>query len=371
MTAIAVTNTNIVFSPGNWFSNGGGSYLSNNITTGSTYALSNNPGAYFNTIINVTGSGSFVVNLDCSILAGISASSAPVVAWSIDGNTFSTQLLATATTSITLASGLSSGQHTINFYFMSIDLTYAVSNGDRWSNPTTDFFGVKITGFTIDSASNLIAPAALPFKAIWFGDSSLEGAGNIASGAQDAGQTYGYISQYGLSAEIGIVGFSSQGYSDVGFGNVPGLYNSTLANSAWPFYYAGASRTGQPLDWVICTMGINGGAPSATVQGWITQVRSVYPTVKIFACQPWVADNLPGVAGDIQAGVTAYKAANPADQAVYYIGLPTVPLPNTAYWTTYLYHPNLQGDSVFGQGFTGQILDAIGANRIGGGGAYS
>lgn len=367
---VPVTNAAILWSPGNWYSNGSGSFQPNNVLPSSTYALSNTPGAYFRTVINSTGSGLIAVTIDTTILTGITAGSTPVIAYSIDTNAWTTvQLTASsAPTTINLVTGLSAGAHTLELYFMAVDLTSTTSMGDRWNNPVTNFSGVKILYFTIDTGSTLSAPVTRPYRAIWFGDSTLEAAENVSSaltvGGQDAGQGYGYVSMLGLNAEIGLVGNASQGYAHTGSGNFPALYNAPQSSSSWPYYFSGASRLGQPLDWVICNHGINGTVTSATVQGWITQVRAAYPAVKIFVMVPWIYTN----ASSIVAGVAAYQAAVPSDTNVFLINPTGIPN-GTAYWNaggTFL-HPNVRGDALTAAAYVGGIKAALTSGGGGGG----
>jgi len=366
----APTSTTIYFSPGNWFSNGSGSFQSNNAFPGSTYAISNNPGAYLKTVATSTGSGTLSLVVDSSILLGITGGNTPQIAWSIDSGIWQTSQLtySASAATISLATGLAGGAHTLELYFQSVNLSGSLSMGDRWNNPATDFAGVKVWGLVTDAGSTLSAPTVFSKRAVWFGDSSLEAAQNVSSSlgvaGQDAGQSFAYTARYGLGAELGVVGFSTQGISQGGYGNVPALYNAIVSASGWANYFSGTSRTAQPLDYIICSHSINGTPTSAQVQALVAQMRAAYPVAKIVMCAGWNLVN----ASAISSGVAAYQAANPSDTNVYYVTPGT--LPNGGYTNNgNPNHPTLRADALIAAAYAGAIQAAITSSGGGGGGS--
>lgn len=366
-TVVPVTDAKAYFSPGNWYSDGGGSYGTNNVKGSSTYALTNTPGAYLKLLITASATtGSAFLQLDTSILTGITAGNTPVVVWSLDGGALSqTQLIAVPTTSLALGSSLAIADHTLELWFQAIDTTSTSSMGDRWNTATTDFSGVKVTNILLAPSTTLSAPTVGSTRAIWYGDSSLEAIQNVTNSltitGQDASQSYGILTATGLNIECGLIGFSGQGYEVSTYGNVPSLYNVTQASSAWPYYFSGALRTSQPLDWIICNHGINGTTTSGDVQGWITQVRAAYPSAKIIMMDPWDQIN----AAAISAGVAAYKAAVPTDANVFYITMP-VNLGTLLYSLAgaSIHHPNVRGDAQTAAYYLNGIKAALGGGAI-------
>ncbi len=361
-TVIPVTSSAVLWSPGNWYSDGSGTFQTNNVLPTSTYALSNTPGAYLRTVITSGGSGSIKLDLDTSILNSITSGHEPVLCWLVDGTISTSQLTYSASpVQLTLATGLASGAHSIEVYFKAVDLSGSSSMGDRWTDPTTDFSGVKITGVEIDAGSSLSAPVTRSKRAIWFGDSSLEGAQNVSSSltisGQDAGQSFGYLAGQALGAEMGMVGFSAQGYGAAGYGNVPALYNATVGVSGWGQYFSGKSRRSQPLDWIICSHGINDGTVNtAVLQAWMEEVRAAYASAGIFVLVPWNGASR----ASIGTGFNNYVAAHPSDTQVFLIDPADPQIPNTSDFGTTGNHPNLRGDAVTESAYVGAIRAALG-----------
>lgn len=321
-TFVPVADPALLFSPGNWFSDGPGAIGATNVRASAAYALTNNPGAYLRFHVLSGGAGSVAVRLDTSILAGIAPANCPVLAWRVDGAApYGAQQLAYSASPVVvaLAGGLAAGEHRVAAWFKAVDQANASSMGDRWNDPATGFAGIKLLGVLLDTGSTAVAPPARPRRALWLGDSSLEcvqmASGSLGAAGQDATSSYGLLAAPGLDAEVGVVGFAAQGYSQAGYGNVPALYSPAAADSAWRSHFAGASRLGQPLDYLICSHGINGGATAATVRAWIAQARADYPAAKILVAVPWNGAARAAVA----AGVASYKASAPGDAAVYLV----------------------------------------------------
>lgn len=301
-TSVPIGSTAVFYSPYNWFSSGTGNLTALGIRgpptggTASGYILTNMPGAYLKTnLVSTTSAGTFVVVLDTTPLSGLNVSACPTIAWSIDGQATQTQLLVLSASpvTVTLGSGLSAATHTITLWFRSVTLSSASAMGDRWNTPASC---VKITGFSIDTASSLSAPTLRSKRAILFGDSITEGADAVGSANgpndQDATQTYAQLLGAALDAEVGIVGNAYQGYQATGSGNFP------VFASSWNYYYSGASRlftsggaAGGTLltptpDYLLDAQGTNDRAANQTTQQTLLQSQiTAYRAAAGAACK--------------------------------------------------------------------------------------
>lgn len=245
--AVLVTDTNIYFSPYNWYSDGGGALLSNNVNTSSTYARSSNPGSYVKGTITVPtgGSGIIVFAFDVTDYATLTASKCPTIYYQVNGGAFSSQLLSTDTSRVVVGSGLAAGNHTFAIYFKSITLS---TPGDRWTTPLQSIW---TRGLYLDTGGTTTAQTLRSKKAIFFGDSNFEGAAHLSNGTantdNDATSSAIEIVARGLDAEYGAVAFGGQGYVR-GLDNVaasatnPAVYSATAANNGWDKYSNGKSR---------------------------------------------------------------------------------------------------------------------------------
>lgn len=373
-TGINVTDTNIFFSPYNWFSNGSGTMQSNNILPGSTYAQTVNPGAY----IKMGFSGTSIsVNIDPSnLVAGdVSASLYPTLYYTVDSGTAQTHLITATDGIVSLKSGLASGNHTLQLWFKSTNN----ENIDRWNTPTNL---VKIDGFL---ATSSVTPTLFSKRAIFYGDSITEGVRvNSNTGVEtvdsDATRDYAENVAFGLSAEYGNIGFGAQGLqypTGLFGGNVPMMYNATDASQSWNKYYAGTSRLAGGLfvpapDYIFCNMGTNDGSHSintatfqAAVTSWLQAVRAAAPNAKIF----WILPFGNFYSTYIQNGVT-----NAADHNVFVIniGVPIAGLTETtgASWLSFDgTHPTAQGHARFASAIVKTVqADISGSMSSSGGG---
>lgn len=286
---VAINDSNWFFSPGNWYK------------SGSTYAQSNNPGAYF----KVKFSGTSVkLNVDVSPLtaASVSALNYPAIKYSIDGGAFTRYQLTSSDTQLSLGSGLSSGQHTLVVYFVGIQW----DSNDRWLTPT---MVLRVTGLVLQGGQSLSAPTLEPFRMIVYGDSNLEGQealhANTTVANQDAQASFGLTLGFALHCEVGIVGFSGQGFEGGNQGNLVSLVD------AWDFYADGKSRLSagafvDTFDYIVCNHGINGGGSAATVSGLIAAWRAAAASARILMAVPWTAAD----AANIATGVTNAADAN-------------------------------------------------------------
>lgn len=355
----AVTDTNIYFSPYNWKSDGAGSMQSNNVNASSTYALTNNTGAYCKFTLNAVAQGSMTMLLDTTPMNGVTTGNCPTIDVTVDGKAFTTTLLvyATGTTRILLADNLSAGNHTFEIFFKSVDLNNSNSMGDRWTGSPPQAV-VKITGFELDGKGSATAAQTVGAKkTIWYADSFAEGAAIVANGYinadNDATQTMPQLVAAGLNAEVGAIAFCAQGFGQAAYGNVPMLYNSTDASQSWNKYYAGQSRLVGGLftpvpDYIVVmegtncqNFGISDAVVTTAVQALISAWRTAAPSARIFVCIPPNGDKRSA----ITTGVT-----NAADGKTALIDLGTGPqttLASGGLNTNDGIHPNARGHATF------------------------
>jgi hypothetical protein len=287
---VAFTDSAFFFSPYNWKA------------TGTSYNESNTPGAYFK--VKFSGA-SAVLNLITSHLtaASVDSDKYPIIEWSVNGGTFNRDQFTSGQTTLTLASGLGSGPHTLEVHFAGVWYQQA-----RWSSLEGT---LRITGLTIGSGQSLSAPTIRTGRAILFGDSNGEGYEVLGAGVTVANQSArrAHLAKLAdaLGAEFGVASFAAQGYGTGGGGGVPSLPN------AWNLYWAGASRLTAGLlspapDYIVSTHGTNDGGdvPAAIVTPLIAAWRAAAPLAKILICSP------PGTTNETasSSGVTAAGDAN-------------------------------------------------------------
>lgn len=305
VNTVPVSSSAVRWSLYNWYNNG-------------TYAITINPGAYFSTTFSGT---SFAIAVDVSafVAASVSSTNYPRITYSIDNGALVDITLTSASATLTLATGLTAGTHTVY-----CELTYSSQNIDRWNTPIS---ALKITSFAIDDSASLTLPTGQPQTLLVFSDSIGEGVGaggtgNIAGARAD--QTFVPYLANALKAEYGNVSFGSQGWNAQTPANVPKFYDTTTpANSAWYRLFSGQSRLvgGQfnPLpNYLVCVMGTNDGLNSVAdgivtnaVNGWLGAVRSAAPGVWIFVVTPFGGFKESA----ITAGFNAYQLATPDSKA--------------------------------------------------------
>lgn len=272
---LSVTHQQLFWSPYNWYSDGAGAMADTNVKAASTYAQSNNPGAYLKFRVQLASTGNVTISLDNAHLSTITAGEFPQISVSRDGQApVLTQLSGTTTQVITLASSLAAGTYDFCVLFQAVGLT---SGGDRWTTPRES---VKITAVAIPSDATLLAARLRAGRMIVYGDSITEGLHNkgttLAVADQDAGYTWAHMVAASLDCEVGIIGFGGQGWSDTGVGNVPAF------SSSWDLYSAGRSRLASGLlvptpNRVLLAHGENdttGGSLSTTITSTLAAIRT-------------------------------------------------------------------------------------------------
>lgn len=283
VVTFGVTNTNIFFSPYNWFSDGAGSMQSNNVKGSSTYAWSNNRGSYMRFKATVGASGSIKLNVDTTSLASVTnAAGCPNLAWSVGGGAEQTVLLASGNTQVTLATGLTAGTYEVFLAFRSV---YITQDGDIAGCYTTPNNRVQVTGIELSTGGTLSAPTLKSKRMIVFGDSITEGDRSMAltrsAISQDAKRTYGWFLAEALDAEVGIIGWYGQQWSFFATSwNKQSNANSRLV---------GGLLLPAP-DYIVINYGENDGNPgpaTTAVNPVLTAIAAAAPTAKIVLNVPF------------------------------------------------------------------------------------
>lgn len=361
---IGSTDTNIFWSPYNWYSNGGGAMQANNIHTGSTYALSNCDGSYVK--LNVSGTTSFSVNVDTTQFGAISTSDYPILEYTVNGAAYVTTQITNSSSHPISLTGLTGNTQIL----IAILATY---RDDLWTVPTN---AVKITGFTVDTGCVTAALtggfAIRPKNLIVYGD-SITGGYFVNSSANDSGNepTEAFPRYVGeaFNAEFGAIGNPGQGWTRHGNGNVPSFYDVRYSTEqAYQYYYGTNSRlTGGRLvptpDYMVINMGVND-ADVVAVQASVTAFLSVARSISGATCDVFPFGTTTTFwATYIQAGYNAYIAANPTDLATFFIQLTTAiygwfsgnPLSVTTDGT----HPNQRGHGIIGARMAQQMQSSF------------
>lgn len=324
-TKYAVTNSDLYFSPYNWYSDGAGALAANNINGSSTFGLSNNPGAYVKWKPSASAtSGMVYAVIETSHLSGVAAGDAPVLAVSVDGGAFTrTQIPIVSTdtkVAVPLTGVLASGSHTVELQFVSIG--FGVTE-DRWTTPEQS---VKLLGIYMDSGTLSLATMTPKTKQILaYGDSITEGhkaiAAALTEASHDATASYVRHVAQALDAEYGIVAFAAQGIIEPGINGAsvdadhPAMYSGTAANKSWDKYYKGKSRLVGGLfspvpTWILIHAGVNDtGLTAAEVEDFVTDVQTGAPRAFIYVIG-YLAASLSALAAGVLLVADTRKVAS-------------------------------------------------------------
>jgi hypothetical protein len=241
VTPIACDDAGILYSPYTW-------------DVDATRAQTINPGAYLRTLF--TGA-SAVLNFDTTDVT----SPVPRLRISVDGRTNQSANVA-ATVAVTMPSGQDNDTHLLEVW---VDATTETVN--RWNSPQN--VAVKLTGITLETGDDTVAlPQRKPLNILCYGDSITEGVRTLAlNGSNDLDRNSATVCwplELGrqLGAEVGAVGFGSQGISDTGNGNVPALVDS------WDWLWASEARVFTPApDYCVWLQGYNDGTSNTQANG--------------------------------------------------------------------------------------------------------
>lgn len=198
------------------------------------------------------------------------------ISWSIDGGAFTRQ--AVSLTSITLASGLVSGAHTVDIWV----------EGTGWNNSRwTSFDGVRIIGVTLDSGASLTAwPLGAAGRILVIGDSIAEG--QLALGSTPLSYEPSLMSGR-LAFPAVVAGALNLELWDHAFGGT-GFYGTMSSgaipatNLSYPYKMAGISQSDPHFDIVLIEAGSNDGQANiqAAYNSLLTQIIADQPTAKLF-----------------------------------------------------------------------------------------
>ena len=300
-------NASLFWSPGSVAFDGGG------------HALTTDNGTYLKTSFSGTRIG---MNLDVSLLsaAGISNSLWPHWIVSIDGGAPSLVTVSAPSSGsisgVPLASGLSSGSHTLECWYELNDE----------SNTWTPADAYVIQSIVLDSGASLSAPsgvAALRSKrALILGDSITKGfdATNSSSLGNYPPLTFAQVLLRALDAEGGQVGKSGQGWLHPGTGGVTG---GLAFPATWNFVSEGRARSLSGLDFLIVAHGANDTSDVTTaVSNWLPVARAAVGT----SC--WILLLTPfspnARTNEIKSAVATYLASHTSDTKAAAIDLSTV-----------------------------------------------
>jgi lysophospholipase L1-like esterase len=340
-TGYNVGESNIFFSPANWVKNG------------TSWAQTVNPGAYMKFKFNGTG---LSVDIDVSVLraAGITSTNFPKVAYRVDGGSYSSVQLSDAsdTLTVTVASGLSLGEHTAEFYLA------GVGGNDRWSTPTNH---LRVTGITV-AGGTLSVPTLRSKRWLIFGDSISYGVNALGTtesysvANKDATKAWGILLAEALDAEVGIVGFVGQGW-DAGGGGSTGVPEFHVAggNNTWDEIYSGQARSFAGIDRVFVNHGTNDGDSAsvieADVEDFLADFRAANPNTWLVIVLPFdhsnsnktpITDGFNDYRSSTGDGRVVLIEANPAADVCQEMDAETYP--NGVTYTSDSMHPNTAGN---------------------------
>lgn len=265
---VAVNDPNLFLSPYTWF------------VSGSTYAQTNNSGAYLR--LWFSGSGAVALSVDTSVLAGAASGNYPILEWSLDYGAFQSAQLTSGQTSVALGT-VSAGSHTLFLYVKNFSTSI-----DRWNFTAAPYSAVRVTNVSLPNGSTVSAMQPRSKRLLTFGDSITEG-NAVAAGVQDAFLTYSFRLAEALGAEVGVVAFISQGWQVAGAGNVPDFYTSgNDTASSWNKYWSGQSRLSGGLlspapDYALVLHGTNDALQSVSDATVTTQATAFLAALRTAA----------------------------------------------------------------------------------------
>lgn len=262
-SGIAVDNAYLVWSPYNWDLLQVGDY---GVATKSRQTCC--AGAYLK--LKFTGASSLALSIDAVGLLPVAAQLRVVV----NGTAEQYLNVTSSTTSLTIASGLSTG--TTYDVLIQVHATSETASGARWGGAGVSPVGaVRINQLLLSAGATLLAtsPAAGGYD-LYYGDSITEAvlATSTFSYPADRGRMYGQYLGLGMNAEYGVVGYGGSGWTAAGNGGVPNF------PSHWNYHSTGRPRdfTTNPPTRVTVMHGTNGSTSSATVQAWLGSARTTF-----------------------------------------------------------------------------------------------
>lgn len=289
------------------------SYSPYNWSTNSSVAITINGGAWFS--IGFSGS-TCEMNFDTSQMV----TSPSEIYYQIDG--YSTRAVVNLTqgagiTNVTCTIPTETAWQPVHYLRVEVKSTTEFQapggiSGQRWNVGSSPNTAVKFTGLTTDGNATVATKQSSGNKRLLvLGDSLVEGyltVNDTATNDTDrSDSTLGWASQMGklLGADIGVVGFGGQGWTNAGVGSVP------IFSSTFNFLYSGAARSFSPCpDGTLIAQGNNDGSNNSTaaVTGVLNVLLTACPATPIFVLQPLI--NQTSQTAFMQAGIAA--SSNPA-----------------------------------------------------------
>lgn len=309
----------LFFSPYNWVQTGVGDAAS---------ALTPNTGAYikFNAVVSAKGRGTVTMLCDPSIMdgLGVSPENCPLLKVFVDKVVTQNALrLTPGVTEYELAHELLPGSHEVEVVFRGAP-NAAVPN--RWED-SKPLYAWKITGFELTGNVQLAAAALRPNRLLAYGSSSFEGAEAVSAGSapanMDATLTFAWKMAQAdkLNAEVGIVGWSGQGYVTGALGSVPSFY----AGKTWANITRNNVRSFTPVpDYILLRLGKNDSADysrslyDGAGHGWLVDIRSACPNASIFITSPYYnGEGTPNQINYTANPIKQYQASNPGTRLAF------------------------------------------------------
>lgn len=252
----AQTVANVVFSPYNW-------NIAGNV------AKTVMPGAYFRFAF---GGTTCALQFDTSALTG----GFPLLCYRFDNYGSWTTTALSQSMVLTIPAALSAyANHVLEMYVRETD-----GSQSRWSPQAA---AVALNGIVLDSGKSISLPYAKPLKGLVFGDSITE-TNPSGTGQGEAASGYARLSADILGAEVGIVGFSYQGFVHIGNGSVP------IFGSTYNYQYSGVARSFAPApDYIVVNQGTNDGASDITAAATtvFNALLALNTTTNIFVMRPF------------------------------------------------------------------------------------
>jgi lysophospholipase L1-like esterase len=256
----------------------------------------------------VTGTTQITVNADTTLNSALSANDMPSIKVivntpTLDGTAAYIQFPAnnTASTAVTLASGMSSGT-TYTVLLSAIGGNQASGNG--WTGTS---FQTKINSLSFDSGATVSIGTQRPKNILFIGDSYLQAYyGGSQSGAYytcvDFTLSWPFFASFAFNGEYGQVGVGSQGWVLSGQGGYPNL------PSSWNSYDSTHAKTFSPApDYVFISEGTNdhGQSPStvtANVTSTLIAMRTAFgASTKIFIVIPLDQQQVSAITAGVSA----------------------------------------------------------------------
>ncbi len=310
---LSPTDRHIRFSPYNWYLNG------------NEFAQTSNPGAY----MKVGFSGTRVsvkVDLGPLIEAKVPASQYPKIRFSVDGGPGTTLQLTSTSESISCASNLTKGNHSLLLEYVA---GYVFL--DFWSPVNV----LRVSGIQLDKNSALSQPSGAnePKKrhALFLGDSITNGDDDIANfkdgitnavDTQDATIGYPAIVSAGLGSEYGIVAYGGASWDGTAAdGHTPGLMSFFSSLDRVHTRLAGDKFSPIPDD-IFVNMGENSGPKDGDVAKLLSSLRSASsPATRIFLIVPFSGRSRR----PLVSGLKAYELLAKDDRNTYLLDIGNCP----------------------------------------------